>query len=66
MAWRNVTEEQKAYLRGKRYRAERKGHGERGDGKKTGHNAQSNSGTAAKLSDEYHVDEKTIRRDGWT
>lgn len=58
---RNLSDEQKSYLRGKRYASEKKAHGERGP-KKTGHNVQS-SGTAEKLSEEYGVDEKTIRRD---
>lgn len=59
LARRNVSEQQKAYLRGKRYRAEEKGHG--GSREASGQNAHLK--TAERLAEEYDVDEKTIRRD---
>lgn len=59
---RNLSEEQKAYLRGKRYKAEKKDEGGRkGRDLSGGQNAHPK--TAAKLATEYGVDEKTIRRD---
>ncbi len=63
LARRNLSEERKAYLRGKRYNAEKKEHGKRGEEKKTGHDAPSIDRTSAKLAEQFSVDEKTIRRD---
>ena len=59
---RNLTESQKSYLRGKRYQAEKKAHGDRGP-EKTAQNGQSFSGTAERLGEEYSVSKNTIRRD---
>jgi hypothetical protein len=74
---RNLTPDQASYLRGKRYNLE-KHQGERTD-LTSGHNVQKlattrpqeseklvadQSTTAKRLGAEYHVDEKTIRRDG--
>lgn len=56
---RNLTEEQKSYLRGKRYQAEKQSQG--GD-RASGQNVHLPK-TAEKLAEEYDVDEKTIRRD---
>lgn len=57
---RNASDETKSYLRGKRYKVEKK-QGERTD-LTSGHNAQKST-AAEKLATEYGVDEKTIRRD---
>jgi hypothetical protein len=74
---RNLTPDQASYLRGKRYNLE-KHQGERTD-LTSGHNVQKlaltlpqegerpvgdQPTTAKRLAAEYHVDEKTIRRDG--
>lgn len=56
---RNLTEDEKSYLRGKRYNAEKK-QGERHD-LTSGQNVQ--KWTATKIADDFNVDEKTIRRD---
>ena len=58
---RNLTEPQRAYLRGKRYRAERQPHG----GDRKGPEAAEPAGrTAERLGEEYGVSAATIRRDG--
>jgi hypothetical protein len=57
---RNVSDEQKSYLRGKRYQHEKAKHG--GDRKSSGQNVHLER-TAEKIAAETHVDEKTIRRD---
>lgn len=55
---RNLTEEQKAYLRGKRYENEKLKHGgERASGQ------NDHLKTSEKLAEEYGVSDKTIRRD---
>lgn len=62
LARRNLSDERKAYLRGKRYQAEKKSEGGRADRDVSGgHNAHPK--TSAKLAAQFHVDEKTIRRD---
>lgn len=62
LARRNLTEEQRAYLRGKRYEGEKKKHG--GDRKSQESSGQNvHPKTAQKLAAEYGVDEKTVRRD---
>jgi hypothetical protein len=58
---RNLSEEQKSYLRGKRYETEKKAH--RGAGKKKGGQAVPRQKTAERLGDEYGVSSKTIKRD---
>jgi len=58
---RNLTEPQRAYLRGKRYRAERQPHG--GD-RKSPEAAEPAGRTAERLAEEYGVSAATIRRDG--
>lgn len=60
---RNVTDEQKSYLRGKRYVEENKGHGgdRKSDNGSSAHNAHLK--TADKLAGEYDVNPATIRRD---
>ncbi|MCX7429201.1 MAG: hypothetical protein NTW96_26690 [Planctomycetia bacterium] len=57
---RNLSENQKDYLRGKRYKSEEKGVGKRGP-EQSGQNVHLK--TAEKLAEEYDVDERTIRRD---
>lgn len=59
---RNLSEERKAYLRGKRYSAEKKEHGKRGK-EKTGQNVPSSIRSSQKIAAQCGVDEKTIRRD---
>jgi hypothetical protein len=51
-------------LRGKRYNGEKQAHGGQVPGSSSGQNVHSLETTAEKLSTEYNVDEKTIRRDG--
>ena len=59
---RNLTEDQKSYLRGKRYRAEKKAEGGRADRDISGaQNAHPK--TSERLAAEYNVDPATIRRD---
>jgi hypothetical protein len=60
---RNVSDEQKSYLRGKRYQHEKRKDGARGPSKKPGQNVPASDRTSAKIAAETHVDEKTIRRD---
>ena len=57
---RNCTEEQKSYLRGKRYTNEKSGRG--GDRKSKGNDCTLNP-TADKLGDEYGVSPRTIKND---
>jgi hypothetical protein len=60
---RNLSDEQKSYLRGKRYREEQKGHGgNRKSDESSGHNVHLEK-TAERLAAEHGVSEKTIRRD---
>jgi hypothetical protein len=59
---RNLTVEQKSYLRGKRYNLE-KNQGNRTD-LTSGTSCQKSETTAQKLATEYQVAEKTIRQDG--
>jgi hypothetical protein len=61
---RNVSDEQKSYLRGKRYQHEKAKQGGTGANqhKQSGHDVHS-AKTAEKIAAETHVDEKTIRRD---
>ena len=62
---RNLSEERKAYLRGKRYNAEKKDDSSRPgnqNAKRDGQNVHRES-TASKLAAQFDVDEKTIRRD---
>lgn len=65
-ARRNLTEEQKSYLRGKRYASEKKSRGaptgNENAAKQKGQNVPIVS-TADKLATEYSVDAKTIKRD---
>jgi hypothetical protein len=58
---RNLTSEQKSYLRGKRYNLEK--HAE-GRPEKRGENPHVSGRTAERLARDYQVDEKTIREDG--
>jgi hypothetical protein len=58
---RNLREENVSYLRGKLYES-RKRQGQRTD-LPSGQNVQKSGTTAAALAEEFHVDEKTIRRD---
>lgn len=59
---RNLTEERKAYLRGKRYRHEKKKHG--GDRKSEGSSAQhEHLKTAERIGGELGVSANTVRRD---
>jgi hypothetical protein len=58
---RNLREENVSYLRGKLYQS-RKRQGQRTD-LTSGQNVQKSGTTAAALAEEFHVDEKTIRRD---
>ena len=70
---RNLTEEQKSYLRGKQYEAEKMSQGGTGANQHTkeqsGQNVRSatrreiKSGTAGRIGKEYGVDGRTIRRD---
>jgi hypothetical protein len=57
--WRNSSDEQKSYLRGRRYREEKK-QGERTD-LTSGHDVHKS--TSEMLAEEYGTSEKTIRRD---
>lgn len=61
---RNITEEQKSYLRGKRYENEKNKQGGTGANqhKQSGQNVHS-AKTCETLADEFNVNEKTIRRD---
>lgn len=58
---RNLTEEQKAYLRGKRYENEKLRHG--GDRKKESNPQNEDLKTSEKLAAEYNVSKATIERD---
>lgn len=58
---RNLTEEQKSYLRGKRYNAEKKAPRRPSSDEKGGHSVPLK--TSEKLAAEYNVDPKTIKRD---
>ena len=58
---RNLTEEQKAYLRGKRYENEKLKHG--GDRKKDSNPQNEDLKTSEKLATEYNVSKATIERD---
>ena len=61
----HLSDEQKSYLRGKRYQAEKKEEGaqdENQNRKRLGQNVPVER-TSEKLATEYNVDEKTIRRD---
>lgn len=61
---RNASDETKDYLRGKRYRAEKKEHGgDRKSDESSGQNVHHSKKTAERLANEYGVDEKTVRRD---
>lgn len=64
LARRNVTEEQKAYLRGQRYITEKRVEGDNQHTmpERVGHNVPPKR-TSEVLAEEYKVDEKTIRRD---
>lgn len=65
MARRNLSTLQMSYLRGLRYENEKNTWGGSRDRKEAnGHNVHLPSPTAEKLSEEYGVNEKTIRRDG--
>ncbi len=65
MARRNLSALQMSYLRGLRYENEKNTWGGSRDRKEAnGHNVHLPSPTAEKLSEEYGVNEKTIRRDG--
>jgi len=59
---RNATEEQKSYLRGKRYQAEKRTDGGHGD-QKSGDHSDTPIPTAAKLAEEYGLSAPTIKRD---
>lgn len=59
---RNLTDEQKSYLRGKRYQAEKRTDGGHGD-QKSGDHSDTPIPTAAKLAEEYGVSVPTIKRD---
>jgi hypothetical protein len=59
---RNLTDEQKSYLRGKRYQAEKRTDGGHGD-QKSGDHSDTPIPTAAKLAEEYGVSAPTIKRD---
>ena len=61
MGRRNLTEEQKAYLRGKRYENEKLKHG--GDRKKESNPQNEDLKTSEKLASEYNVSKATIERD---
>lgn len=60
---RNITEEQKSYLRGKRYAAEKQEHG--GQTPKKGEEKSSLpfTNTAQKLAEEFNVSDRTIKND---
>jgi ParB-like chromosome segregation protein Spo0J len=58
---RNLTSEQKSYLRGKRYNLEKRQDGGHGDQKS---DRQNDAPIAEKLGEEYHVAPRTIERDG--
>ena len=62
---RNLSEERKAYLRGKRYNAEKKSAGGDGTNQHTKQPVQNvqKATTAEKLADQFGVNELTIRRD---
>ncbi|MCK9254128.1 MAG: hypothetical protein M0P55_15380 [Clostridiales bacterium] len=62
---RNLTDEQKAYLRGQRYNSEKRQDGGHGDQKSGGHFVPPiRKSCAEKLAEEYFVNPKTIKRDG--
>lgn len=58
---RNISEEQKSYLRGKRYEAEKKKHG--GDRESSAQNEHLQKRTSDLLAEEYNVSRETIKRD---
>lgn len=66
---RNVTEEQKSYLRGKRYNREKSKRGAPRQNQNAAKQIDENQlfesrQTAARLAEEYHISEDTIKRDG--
>lgn len=64
---RNITSEQASYLRGLKYNAEKKNRGQYSREMQSGQNVhfdeKGSKKTAQKLAEQYHVNEKTIRRD---
>lgn len=64
---RNITPEQASYLRGLKYNAEKKNRGQYSREMQSGQNVhfdeKGSKKTAQKLAEQYHVNEKTIRRD---
>lgn len=64
---RNITVEQASYLRGLKYNAEKKNRGQYSREMQSGQNVhfdeKGSKKTAQKLAEQYHVNEKTIRRD---
>lgn len=64
---RNITPEQASYLRGLKYNAEKKNRGqyirEMQSGQNVHFDEKGSKKTAQKLAEQYHVNEKTIRRD---
>jgi hypothetical protein len=64
---RNITPEQASYLRGLKYNAEKKNRGQYSREMQSGQivhfDEKGSKSTAQKLAEQYHVNEKTIRRD---